>query len=80
MLAVIRGEHGMARVILMRRCNIDFLDRRVGAQLLDTPIRVGREIRSKALEIAEDLDNDGLDALIAAERDAGIDPDEKWWR
>ena len=38
------------------------------------------EIRSKAVEIAEDLANDGLDALIAAERAAGIDPDEKWWR
>jgi predicted DNA-binding protein len=38
------------------------------------------EIRSKALEIAEDFANDGLDALIAAERAAGIDPDEKWWR
>ena len=38
------------------------------------------EIRNKALEIAEDLVNDGLEALIAAECAAGIDPDEKWWR
>lgn len=39
------------------------------------------QIRKQALEITEDLlVNDGLDALIAAERAAGIDPDEKWWR
>jgi predicted transcriptional regulator len=38
------------------------------------------DIRREALEIAEDLADDGLDAIIAAERAAGIDPDEKWWR
>ncbi len=37
-------------------------------------------IRREALEIAEDLVDDGLDAIIADERAAGIDPDEKWWR
>jgi predicted transcriptional regulator len=37
-------------------------------------------IRREALEIAEDLVDDGLDAIIAAERAAGINPDEKWWR
>jgi len=38
------------------------------------------DIRREALEIAEDLVDDGLDAIIADERAAGIDPDEKWWR
>lgn len=38
------------------------------------------DIRREALEMAEDLVDDGLDAVIAAERAAGIDPDEKWWR
>lgn len=38
------------------------------------------EIRREALEIAEDLVDDGLDAIIASEPAAGIDPDEKWWR
>ena len=38
------------------------------------------DIRREAQEIAEDLADDGLDAIIAAERVAGIDPDEKWWR
>jgi predicted transcriptional regulator len=38
------------------------------------------EIRRKAMEIAEDAVDEGLDALVDAERAAGIDPDEKWWR
>jgi predicted transcriptional regulator len=38
------------------------------------------DIRREALEIAEDLADDGLDAIITAELAAGIDPDEKWWR
>lgn len=39
------------------------------------------EIRREALAIAEDFDavDDALDRLIAEERAAGIDPDEKWW-
>ena len=39
-----------------------------------------QDIRREALEIADDLADDGLDAIIGAERAAGIDPDEKWWR
>lgn len=38
------------------------------------------EIRREALEIAEETVDDGLDDIIAEERAAGIDPDEKWWR
>ncbi|MGH8552285.1 MAG: CopG family transcriptional regulator, partial [Methylococcales bacterium] len=37
-------------------------------------------IRREALEMANDWVDDGLDAIIASERAAGIDPDEKWWR
>jgi len=37
-------------------------------------------IRQDALEIAEAGVDDGLDAIIAAEQQAGIDPDDKWWR
>ncbi|OAH98209.1 ribbon-helix-helix protein, CopG family [Methylomonas methanica] len=37
--------------------------------------------KAEALQIAEDFDaaDDALDRLIAEERAAGIDPDEKWW-
>jgi len=38
------------------------------------------DIRIEALEIAEDLVGDALNAIIADECVAGIDPDEKWWR
>jgi hypothetical protein len=38
------------------------------------------DIRREALEIAEDLVDDGLDAMIADELASSIDPDEKWWR
>lgn len=40
------------------------------------------EIRREALAIAEEFDaaDDALDRLIADERAAGIDPDEKWWK
>ncbi|MDT8407842.1 MAG: ribbon-helix-helix protein, CopG family [Methylococcales bacterium] len=39
------------------------------------------QARVEALQIAEDFDavDDSLDRLIAEERTAGIDPDEKWW-
>ena len=39
------------------------------------------QARAEALQIAADFDavDDGLDRLIAEERAAGIDPDEKWW-
>jgi len=39
------------------------------------------QARAEALQIAEDFDavDDGLDRLIAEERAAGINPDEKWW-
>ncbi|BBL58811.1 ribbon-helix-helix protein, CopG family [Methylomonas koyamae] len=39
------------------------------------------EIRREALAIAEEFDaaDGALDRLIAEERAAGIDPDEKWW-
>jgi hypothetical protein len=36
-------------------------------------------VRRGALEISEDKTDDGLDAIIAAERAAGIEPDEKRW-
>ena len=47
MLAVLRGEHRMLRVILMRRRDIDRLDRRVGAQFLDGFVAFGGKIRGK---------------------------------
>ena len=36
-------------------------------------------IANDAQALADDLVDEGLNALIAAELEAGIDPDEKWW-
>ena len=38
------------------------------------------EIRRAALAMAEELTDDGLNAIIADERVAGLEPREKWWR
>jgi metal-responsive CopG/Arc/MetJ family transcriptional regulator len=38
------------------------------------------EVRREALDMANAAVGDGLDAIIEAERRAGIDPAEKWWR
>lgn len=39
------------------------------------------QARAEALQIADEFDaaDDALDRVIAEERAAGIDPDEKWW-
>ena len=42
-----------------------------------------KELQRDSREIAEAFDDtaaDGLDAVIEAERAAGIDPDERWWK
>jgi len=41
------------------------------------------DARRECREIAEAFDDaaaDGLDAIIDAERAAGIDPEERWWK
>ncbi len=48
MLAVLRGEGCVARVMLVRRRHIDDLDRRIGAEFLDAPIGFRREFGGEA--------------------------------
>jgi metal-responsive CopG/Arc/MetJ family transcriptional regulator len=38
------------------------------------------EVRNEALELAEAGSEDGLDSILEAERAAGIDPAERWWK
>lgn len=38
------------------------------------------EIRREALRLAEARADEGIEAIIEAEQDAGIDPEERWWR
>ena len=47
-LAVLRGENRVARVMLMRRRDIDDLDRRIGAKVFDRFVGPGRKILRKA--------------------------------
>ncbi|MEX0732457.1 MAG: ribbon-helix-helix protein, CopG family [Aquisalimonadaceae bacterium] len=36
--------------------------------------------RQDSRELTEDMADDDLDALLKAERAAGIDPDKRWWK
>jgi metal-responsive CopG/Arc/MetJ family transcriptional regulator len=36
--------------------------------------------RQASYELSEDMPDDDLDSLIQAEREAGADPDERWWK
>jgi predicted transcriptional regulator len=38
------------------------------------------DARRAAIKASEDAVDDGLDAILKAERAAGINPAEKWWR
>lgn len=38
------------------------------------------DARRAAIKASEDSMDDGLDAIIKAERAAGINPADKWWR
>lgn len=31
-------------------------------------------------KLSDEMPDDDLDALIRTERDAGVDPDERWWK
>ena len=47
---------------------------------LQTAAQSPAEMRRATLAMAEELADDGLNAIIADERAAGLEPGEKWWR
>ena len=49
MLAVARRERRMLRMKLVRRCHVDRIDRRIGAQLLHGLVALAAEVRGKSL-------------------------------
>jgi predicted transcriptional regulator len=77
---------GCPRSEVARAAIVEYLDRREKERFMAELVEEMRrayadpEIRREALEIANDTVDDGLDAVIADERAAGIDPGEKWWR
>ncbi len=80
------GLEGRPRSEIARAAIVEYLERREKERFMVELVAAAQaladdpEARQEALEIANDLVDDGLNAIIAAERAAGIDPDEKWWR
>ena len=77
---------GKSRSEVARQAIAEFLVRREKERFMAEMVHEVNQayadpaIRAEALELAEAGVDDGLDALIAEERAAGIDPDAKWWR
>lgn len=77
---------GCPRSEVARAAIVEYLDRREKERFMAEMVAAAQalandpEARREALEMADDLAGEHLDAIIAAERAAGIDPGEKWWR
>ena len=77
---------GKSQSEIARLAITEYLARHEKERFMAEIVAAGRALsadpqaRAEAREIAEELADEGLDAIIAAERAAGIDPDEKWWR
>lgn len=78
---------GKSQSEIARLAITEYLARRERERFMAEMVEAARALandpqaRAEALQIAEDFDavDDGLDRLIAEERAAGINPDEKWW-
>jgi predicted transcriptional regulator len=77
---------GKTRSEIARQAIAEFLERREKERFMAEMVAAAQALaadtaaRREALEIANEFPNDDLDAIIASEVAAGIDPDEKWWR
>lgn len=77
---------GRPRSEVVREAIVEYITRRERERFMEEMVAAARalaadaESRREMLEIAEDTVDDGLDAIIAEERAAGIEPGEKWWR
>jgi len=78
---------GKSQSEIARLAITEYLARRERERFMAEMVAAARALandpqaRAEALQIAADFDavDDGLDRIIADERAAGIDPDEKWW-
>ena len=70
MLAVLRGENRVTGVMLVRRRDVDDLDRRIGAKVFDRLVGPGRKIlRKAAARLGSRISRgDQFDARIAERR------------
>ena len=77
---------GRTQSEIARQAIIEYLVRREKERFMAEMIAAGRALAAdtqtsaESREIAEDLVDEGLDAIVAAERVVGIDPDAKWWK
>ncbi len=77
---------GRPRSEVAREAIAEYLERREKERFMAEMVEEVRrayadpEIRREALEIAEEGMGDMLNAIVAEEVAAGIDPNEKWWR
>jgi len=77
---------GKSRSEIARQAIAEFLTRREKERFMAEMVTAARALaadptaRRESLEIANDLADDGSDAIIEAEIADGINPDEKWWR
>ncbi len=77
---------GKTRSEIARQAIAEFLERREKERFMAEMVAAAQALaadpdaRREALEMANDLADEGLDGIIAAEIAAGIHPDEKWWR
>jgi predicted transcriptional regulator len=77
---------GKTQSEIARQAITEYLARREKERFMAKMVAAGRALaadpqaRAESREIAEDLVDEGLDAIVAAERAAGIDPDAKWWK
>lgn len=77
---------GKSRSEIARDAIVQYLQRREKERFMSNlaeglrQLYSNPEARREALELANDLADEGLDRIIEAERAAGIDPEEKWWK
>ncbi len=77
---------GKTRSDIARQAIAEYLERREKERFMAEMVAAARALaadpaaRHEALEMANDLADEGLDAVITSEIAAGINPDEKWWR
>ncbi len=77
---------GASRSDVARRAIVEFLARQDKERFMAALVAEARAgyadpaLREEARALAESAADAGLDALVATERTAGIDPEEKWWR
>lgn len=74
------------RAEIAREAIVEYLARKARERFMAEMVAAAKSLAAdpaavaESLEIANDLADEGLDIIIEAERGAGIDHDQKWWK